>query len=529
MSQLTQTTTPQDPRTRVSLLRVGIVLLAVAGLAWLGMRTVSVAVSQPTPPERSAFAAYVDVTAWPVYPFETPDGPAQSNVVLSFVVADPTDPCTPSWGAYYDLPTAASEIQLDRRITQLRLTGGDLTVSFGGAINDELATVCADRERLLEAYRSVVDRYDLTGIDLDLEGPALTDTAAATRRAQAIARLQAEAAGDGRTLDVWVTLPVAPTGLTAEGLAALTTLLAHGVDLAGVNGMTMDFGVVTSEKNPLSKVVTEAATALQAQVKDAFERAGRPLSEAAAWNKVGITPMIGQSDVATEVFTLTDAEVVNAFARAHGVGLVAMWSLNRDSTCRHPLPTVLSVVQTSCSGIDQGAASFAEILSSDLDGAAVGPAPSDAGGDSAVDTATPSAPDTAGPRDLVDDPERSPFPIWDPLGTYPAGSKVVWRQQVYEAWYWTSGFAPDTPVATATDSPWTLLGPVLPGDTPAPLPTLPAGSYPQWDPEEVYVAGSRVQLDLVPYEAKWWTQGQKPGVAIAGGSPWVLVLTGQQP
>src|SRR5665648_590798 len=127
---------------------------------------------------------------------------------------------------------------------------------------------------------------------------------------------------------------------------------------------------------------------------------------------------------------------------------------------------------------------------------------------------------------VVDDPETSPFPIWDPLGTYPGGTKIVWHRQVYQARFWTSGFAPDTPVTHAMDSPWSLIGPVLPGDSPAALPTLPAGSYPQWDPDQAYVAGTRVQLDLVPYEAKWWTQGQQPGKSVAGGSPWVLVIPG---
>lgn len=68
---------------------------------------------------------------------------------------------------------------------------------------------------------------------------------------------------------------------------------------------------------------------------------------------------------------------------------------------------------------------------------------------------------------------------------------------------------------------------MLPGDTPQPLPTLPEGTYPQWDPEEVYEAGNRVQLGLVPYEAKWWSQGQKPGEHVAGGSPWVLIFPGE--
>jgi chitinase len=64
---------------------------------------------------------------------------------------------------------------------------------------------------------------------------------------------------------------------------------------------------------------------------------------------------------------------------------------------------------------------------------------------------------------------------------------------------------------------------VLPGDKPAPLPTAAPNTYPQWNPMTAYVAGARVQAGLVPYQAKWWTQGQRPGAVVAGGSPWVLV------
>ncbi|GMA37568.1 carbohydrate-binding protein [Demequina litorisediminis] len=99
----------------------------------------------------------------------------------------------------------------------------------------------------------------------------------------------------------------------------------------------------------------------------------------------------------------------------------------------------------------------------------------------------------------------------------------MWHKQVYEARYWTSGVAPGS-TPSGGDDPWTLIGPVLPGDTPAPLPTLPAGTYPEWDAEETYNAGDRVLFDLVPYEAKWWSQGTEPGTNVAGGSPWVLVI-----
>ena len=78
----------------------------------------------------------------------------------------------------------------DRPVAQHR---GDVSVSFGGQINDELAVVCRNVDALTDAYASVVDRYTLSSIDLDIEGPALADIAALERRAQAIAALQAEA------------------------------------------------------------------------------------------------------------------------------------------------------------------------------------------------------------------------------------------------------------------------------------------------------------------------------------------------
>jgi len=508
-------------RTRVSPLRVGIVLLCTALVGWTGTRAISAAVTTPAKPGSSTFAGYVDVTATPTYPFETPPGPAQSSVILSFVVAAPGNPCTATWGGAYTLGEASSRLDLDRRMSQLRLVGGQARVSFGGQAGKELATTCTDPVALGEAYQSVVDRYKLSSIDLDLEGPSLEDTAAATRRAAAIKNLQDRARTADRHLAVWLTLPVATTGLTAQGTSVVAGMLAAGVDLTGVNGMTMDFGTLSQPAQPLAKAVIQASTALHAQVRTAFARAGRPLSDGSAWAKVGITPMIGQNDVASEKFTIADATAVNQFARARGVGQVSMWSLNRDSTCGPPLPTALPVVQTSCSGVDQGSQSFADVLAAHLTSSTAHLAsPSSAGGSP---TSAPAATTASEP---VDDPARSPFPVWDPLGTYPAGTKVVWHQQVFGARYWTTGVAPDTQVSNAKDSPWTLVGPVLPGDTPAPKPTLPAGTYPQWKPTLAYVAGSRVQVGLVPYKAKWWSQGQKPGLSVAGGSPWLLVTPG---
>ena len=67
-------------------------------------------------------APYVDITIPPLYAFESP-GDSVKDVVLSFVVAHRDDPCTPAWGAVFDLDTAAGDLDLDRRLTRLRQTG----------------------------------------------------------------------------------------------------------------------------------------------------------------------------------------------------------------------------------------------------------------------------------------------------------------------------------------------------------------------------------------------------------------------
>jgi chitinase len=63
---------------------------------------------------------------------------------------------------------------------------------------------------------------------------------------------------------------------------------------------------------------------------------------------------------------------------------------------------------------------------------------------------------------------------------------------------------------------------VLPGETPIPQPTLPAGTYPNWAGTSIYVKGARILFDGVPFEAKWWTQGDSPEAASSDPdtSPW---------
>lgn len=485
---------------RLSWTRLGIVL-GVAALAVLGGRS-SVLWFQDTQAaaaEDAWFAGYVDVTATPAFAFEDATEESRRHAVLSFVVADPAESCEPSWGAAYTLDEAASSLDLDRRIARLRRAGGDVSVSFGGAINDELATVCDRPDDLERAYREVVDRYDLSMIDLDIEGPTLDDDAATTRRAEAIAGLQESRE---EPLDVWLTLPVATTGLTEAGSEQVRILRTAGVDLAGVNLMTMNYGPDEVGDDSMADASTRALRAAHEQLLTIYDETGEAVGPATMWRTMGATAMIGQNDVQGQIFGLEDAVDLQTFALEVGLGRLSMWSLNRDRACSANYADV-RVVSTSCSGVEQEEGAFADLLYD-----ATGP------------LEVPETEETEQPvSGEVDDPDTSPYPIWDESEAYAEGDRVVWHRNVYEARWWTSDDVPDDPTVAAVDAPWDLIGPVLPGETPRVRPTLPAGSLPLWEAEKVYTEGDRVMLDDAGFEAQWWTRGDQPSTRTSNGAP----------
>ena len=94
--------------------------------------------------------------------------------------------------------------------------------------------------------------------------------------------------------------------------------------------------------------------------------------------------------------------------------------------------------------------------------------------------------------------------------------------EIYQAKWYNSGDDPSAQVQYSWQTPWELLGPVLPGDHGPVIPKLPAGTYPAWSLGTEYQAGDKVLYDGLPYQAKWSNQGVSPGAEAAdpSGSPW---------
>jgi len=302
----------------------------------------------PAPNGSLLVAPYVDLGLWP-----TADLPAFAAkagvgaVTGAFIVADRGSSCSPTWAGYTDYAVGSSGDSLST-ITAFQSSGGRFVASFGGAINDELARVCTTPRTLLAAYTKVVTRFSLDRIDFDIEGADVSDSVTNKRRATAVAALQAQRAAAGHPLQVSLTLPVMPTGLLQSGLRTITEFTTAGVTLSAVNVMAMDYGDGTRNMGAAA-ISAATSTAAQLGTVPAFAR----LTTAQRLSLVMVTPMLGQNDVAGEVFSLADAKSVGAFVRANALAGLGWWEMTRDQPCTGGIPAYM------CSGVSSPRWAFA--------------------------------------------------------------------------------------------------------------------------------------------------------------------------
>ena len=303
----------------------------------------------------SFFAPYVDMAGWPV-----PDLLALSKatgtslMTLGFLQADPAG--NPSWGGYAVLtPNSTNEqaLAINSSIAKFRAAGGDVMISLGGVAGTSVAQSYAARglsaQALANAYAGVMDTYGVTHLDFDIEGAAIADTASINLMSSALKLLQQSRP----QVKIWYTLPVLPQGLTTDGLNVVQAALTAGVKLDGVNVMAMDYGegpAPTSGPNAqtMGTYAIRSAESTYAQLSALYTKNGQTFT----WKQIGVTPMIGVNDITTEVFTVADAQALQTFATAKGLGMLSLWSLDRDN------PGPLGQLSNYASGTSSPAGSF---------------------------------------------------------------------------------------------------------------------------------------------------------------------------
>src|SRR5215469_6342544 len=203
------------------------------------------------------------------------------------------------------------------QISSLQAAGGNVIISFGGASGGEPALTCTSVSSLTAEYQNIVNTYGVTRLDFDIEGSTLSNTAATTRRDQALAALQAQ----DPAVQVDFTLAVAPNGLPTGGgseYALLQDAKAQGVKVSVVNIMTMDFGAGQNALN-------DAESAAQGTASQLAGLYG--ISTSAAYNMMGLTPIAGQNDD-NENFTTSNASTLESFAASHGVAELSFWEVD---------------------------------------------------------------------------------------------------------------------------------------------------------------------------------------------------------
>ena len=275
---------------------------------------------------------------------------------LGFLQAESPGSCTLTWDGSQsaDSPAYRSEIG------QLKQLGGDVALAFGGqsAGNNgtEIADSCTNVNALAADYEAVINTYHVTRLDMDVELNALNNTAGIERRNKAIAIVQAWAASHGHPLQIQYTLPVQPSGLQPDALSVLQNAVQVGATVNLVNIMTFDYYDLPGTVD-MGTTATDAAKSVHRQLAALYpKKSGSEL-----WAMEGITflPGVDDNQSKTEVTQLSDARRILSFARAHSLGLLSIWAIQRDNGgCPG------SVDSNSCSGISQDSWAFSHLIES---------------------------------------------------------------------------------------------------------------------------------------------------------------------
>jgi hypothetical protein len=236
----------------------------------------------------------------------------------------------PSW--YGRIPIG--ENLYHDQIDAIRKRGGDVSMSFGGEGGKEMANVIDDPIALAAAYQKVIDQYQFTWLDFDVEGNNLEQGKLdSERRNTALASLQKKNPG----LIISYTLPVDPDGISAASQALLADAKVKGVNVHSANLMVMFFGKrFVGKGKSEGELGVESAKAAYAQIQKIDPAI-----------QIGLCPCLGRNGSESEVFDLADAKTLKTFAdKTPWICSLHYWSINDDAARPRRRKDVTSITNT---------------------------------------------------------------------------------------------------------------------------------------------------------------------------------------
>ena len=252
-------------------------------------------------------------------------------LTLAFLETTGKTSCTLAWNGSKTQTVATLPTPFKADIDALRANGGDIIPSLGGWSADqggtEIGDSCKDVNAIAAAYEQLVTTYDVTRIDMDIEGRSLTKADGIDRRNKAIKLLQDWAAVHQPALTISYTLPTGRNGLESSGLAVLQNAVSNGVRIDIVQPMVFDY----YDRAGLD-MGDSAKTALQG-LNTQLQPLLPGLTTAQRYAHEGATIMNGLDDYPrkTESTSVSDAIDLRAFATQNGLAVLSMWAIQRDN------------------------------------------------------------------------------------------------------------------------------------------------------------------------------------------------------
>jgi hypothetical protein len=356
-------------------------------------------------------------TAWPAHVFAPYVDTGLSNTTLTTVASSYGTQFfnlafVNGSGCQWSLPNLSG---WESQISALQAQGGDVSISFGGYTVDtngsDLGAQCSSASAMAAQVESVVTTLHVSHLDFDIESNQQYNSSDLALTAQALAQVRSWGNASGTPLTISYTIPVLPTGLTSTGQSVLTTARSNGFTPDVVNIMTMDYGTSGTE---MGTAANQALDATAGQLESIYG-----ISAAAAYGRLGNTPMIGQNDTSGEIFTLADASTVESHAASQGIALLSFWAEGRDNGgCPNA-----GYASSTCSGISQANGAFTQAFQ-----------PFTTGGSGGSPTPTPTPP-----------PTGSCAPAWVNNTAYVSGNEVSYNGDNWTANQWNYNEVPGGP------------------------------------------------------------------------------------
>ena len=275
-------------------------------------------------------------------------------LTLAFVETTGKTSCTLAWNGSKTQTVAAGTFLTD--IQAVRAMGGDVIPSFGGWSADqggtEIGDSCKSVASIVDAYKQLVTIYNVSRLDMDIEGRSLTKADGIDRRNKALKLLQDWAPG----LQIQYTLPTSRSGLEASGLAVLQNAKDNGVRVDVVNPMVFDY--YDRAGLDMGDSAASALLGIHSQLASLYPTK----TNAQIWAMQGATIMNGLDDYPrkTESTSVQDAQELYRFATTGagaGMSTLSMWAIQRDNGgCPG------STGSNDCSGIVQNTWDFSNVL-----------------------------------------------------------------------------------------------------------------------------------------------------------------------